>query len=236
MDEIAKLVNRSERKWGRKRWGRKWMRHQGQVGSCNCYAAILANMRIRDIKGLSFVDLSPEYMYCMINGGRDQGSMLDDGMEWMTENGTCPADMVPHQTWQQRELRPETHNEASRFRILEPYRVDSEMELASGLALGFVGVIAVHANNQFMQLDNDGVVASTDGPGNHAVGVDDVRIHSGELQFDMFNSWGTNYGQGGRGWVSWRRHLRTTSRYHAFYLIRSATDDPQGESAPSITA
>jgi len=219
---------------GRDRWGEDWIYNQGQVGSCNACAAVRALMRVRDAKGLERVDLSAEYVYSMINGGQDRGSMLDDGMDWITAKGTCQQSMVPHQTWQKGKLRPETHNEASRFLGRECYRVDTDLEMASGLALGFVGVIAVHASNAFMQVNNEGIVSSTDGPGNHAVGVDDVRIHNGEFQYDMFNSWGTNYGTNGRGWVSWARHLRTPSKWHAFYLIRGATDDPQGKQVPAM--
>ena len=97
-------------------------------------------------------------------------------------------------------------------------------------------MIAVHVAGSFSSVDSNGRVPATDGVGNHSVSVDDLREFNGELEFDMVNSWGRRFGQEGRGWVSWKRHLRTTSRNHAFYLIRSTIDDPQADNPPVIVS
>lgn len=214
-----------------------YIKSQGGRGSCNGYAGAKALERARVKRGLKHVPLSGEGLYAQINGQRDAGSMLDDGMKALVEKGVPPESMVPHQEYLWRNISAEARAAMPRFKALECYRVDTSDELESGLCAGFVGVIAVHANNAFNRLDGDARVSPTDGPGNHAVGVDDIRIHSnGEFEFDMFNSWGLRYGREGRGWVSWSRHLRTTSRYHAFYLIRSTNDDPQGDNPPEVAA
>ena len=215
--EIEDITNDPNRVWGRKRWGDAWIKNQGQVGSCNAYAGVCALERVRDKKGLDRVELSPEYVYCHINGGRDEGSMLDDGMHWLLENGTCPASYVQHQTWLKGELRPEAHGAAT-FQALEAYGADTVEELASGLASNFIGVIAVHATR-------DGF---TNGVGNHAVLVDDVRVRYGQYEFDMSNSWGLNWGDRGRQFLTWDQHLRETSKHHFFYLIRGASDGVGG--------
>ena len=229
IDEIARITTYPNRTPSRERFGRDWIYNQGNIGSCNGCAGAKALERARVMRGLERVKLSGEGLYAAINGGRDVGSMLDDGMHFMVDSGVPLESDVPAREYRKSRIKPEAYQRASRFKALEPYRVDTESQLASGLALGFVGVVAVHATQRFSQLDGDGVVASTDGPGNHAVGVDDVRVHDGELQFDMFNSWGTGYGQDGRGWLSWLRHFRTTHKYHAFYLIRSTIDDQEGD-------
>ena len=214
--------------------GVKWIWNQFDIGSCNGFAGAGALARSRVRRGLDYIKLSGESLYAQINGGKDQGSMLDDGMKALMKNGCAPADLVASKTYLWSKVSAEARAAMSRFKAFECYRVDTEDELLIGLASGFDGVIAVEANNQFMKVDADGRVSPTDGNGNHAVGVDDVRIFNGEVEFDMFNSWDLRYGVGGRGWVSWKRHLRTTSHKHAFYLIRSTLDDPKGENPPEL--
>ena len=214
--------------------GVKWIWSQGQVGSCNGYAGAGALCRARVSRGLEYVKMSGESLYAQINGDVDRGSMLDDGMQALMKNGCAPADLVKWQTYRWKDVSPAARESLSRFKALECYRVDTEDELLIGLASGYQGVIAVEANNSFMKVDSEGRVSPTDGWGNHAVGVDDARILNGEVEFDMFNSWDLRYGVQGRGWVSWKRHLRTTSTKHAFYLIRSTLDDPKGDNPPEL--
>ncbi len=214
----------------------QWIKSQGQRGSCNGYAGAKALERARVKRGLRHIPLSGEGLYAQINGGRDVGSMLDDGMKAITERGVPPESMVPHQEYLWKNISQEAREAMARFKAIECYRVDTADELESGLAAGFVGVVAVHATNAFTALDAEGRVYPTDGPGNHAVGVDDLRWSGTEFEFDMFNSWGLRYGQQGRGWISWSRHLRSPSRHHAFYLVRSTSDDPQGDNPPVAEA
>lgn len=214
--------------------GQEWIKNQRRRSSCNGFAGAKALERARVKRGEKHVALSGEGLYAQINRNLDQGSLLEDGMKKMQDFGIPPESMVPSEEFLWSKISDEAKQAAARFKALECYRVDTEEELASGLAAGFVGVVAVHANNDFMKLDSNGRVFPTDGPGNHAVGVDDVRLFGDEYEFDMFNSWGEQYGQGGRGWISWKRHLKTPVRYHAFYLIRSSIDDPQGTNPPKL--
>lgn len=209
-----------------------WIRNQGQRGSCNGYAGASALSRCRALRGQTPVILSGEFLYASINGGRDVGSMLADGMKSLMENGTCPEDLVPHEEYRFDRISEEAKKAAGNFKALECYRVDTEQELASGLALGFIGVVAVHVGRNFLP-DANGIVYESQGVGNHAVCVDGLRIVGGECQFDMPNSWGTSWGDNGRGFLTWRRHLASTSSRHAFYLIRSATDDPDSDNPPA---
>lgn len=227
-DQVAKQI--ATRKAARKRYGPNWIKNQGRRGSCNAYAAAAATERARDARRLPRVELGPEFLYAQINGGRDSGSHLDRGMKAMETIGCPPKEFVKYESYLKSQQSPEAVANAGRFRILEPYAINSEEELATALALGFPCVVACHVTNNWMKLDRNGVVLATDGPGNHAICVDDVRINSlGEYEFDHAGSWGTRYGQDGRGWTTWRRHYRTPSRYHQFYAIRSTIDDPQGD-------
>ena len=227
VEQISDILDEPTRKTKRELFRAEvHVNNQGSLGSCNGHAGASALSKARVLRGLPFVKLSGTGLYAQINDGKDQGSMLDDGMHAMSENGVPPWDLVPNDEYRWSKVSQEAKDACKDYKAFECYRVDNEMELATALALNYVCVIAVHANNAFMRLDGEGVVSSTDGPGNHAVQAIDVRVHKGELQFDMENSWGLTYGTQGRGWVSWKRHLRTTSQYHAFYAIRSTTDGP----------
>jgi len=205
---------------------REWIFNQGQIGSCNAAAAVLALEKIRHTLGRDRIKLSPEFLYGQINGGRDRGSMLDDGMKALMSIGSCPREMVPHQEYRKSRMRPECIVQAERFRAFECYRIDDEFGMATAAAMGFQIIVALHAGGAFSRLDRNGVAGVVSGGGNHAVHVDDVRIRDGRLEFDMVNSWSLRYGQDGRAWTAWG-HYAQTIRNHAFYAIRGAARDPE---------
>ena len=229
---IKELAASGSRRMGRKRFGPNYIRNQGSRGSCNGYAGAKATERARELRGADRMVLSGEDLYAQINGGQDRGSGLQNGMEALTRSGVAPESMVPHQEFRNSRISSEAKQSRSRFRIQEPLGVDTEQELASGLALGFVGVVAVHASNAWSRLDGNGVAGTSNGVGNHSVGVDDVTFISGTASFDMFNSWGTNWGTQGRCYLQWDRHFRKSINYHDFYLIPTTWDDPNEDNAP----
>ena len=229
-DGIEKILADPNRKTARERFPASWIKNQGRRGSCNAYAACAATERARAVRRLPRVELGPEFLYSQINGGSDRGSMLDAGMRSMITTGCPPKEFVTYESYRKSQQSPEAYANASRFRILEPYALNSDEELATAIALNFFCVVAVHVANPWFKLDSNGVVMPTDGPGNHAIAVDDVRINSrGEYEFDHPGSWATTYGDQGRGWITWNRHMRTTVRYHQFFAIRSTQDDPHGD-------
>lgn len=229
-DQIAKILADPNRRTARQRFPVSWIKNQGRRGSCNAYAACAAAERARDFRRLPRVVLGPEYLYAQINGGKDRGSQLDKGMRAMVSGGCPPKEFVRYESYLKSQQSPEAIANAPRFRILEPYAIHSAEELATALALNFPCVVACHVTDNWMKLDAQGVVYRTDGEGNHAICLDDLRINSrGEYEFDHAGSWSARYGQEGRGWTSWDKHYRTPSRYHQFYAVRSTIDDPQGD-------
>lgn len=225
--EIEKIVTAENRTPARERFpAQQWIRNQGGRGSCNGYAGAWALARARVMCGLPFEPLSGEYLYSLINGGRDSGSMLDDGMKAITEKGVARESLVRHESYLWNQMSEEARKDAPRFKAFECYQVNTALGLASGLASGFLGVVAVHASNAWGSLSN-GVSRRSLGPGNHAVVCQDVSVRSGKLFFDIANSWGKNWGEDGHTWNTWDEHLIEPNRNHANYLIRGVTDDPQ---------
>jgi hypothetical protein len=229
---IKELATSQSRSMGRNRFGSNWIRNQGSRGSCNGYAGAKCLERARVLRGLDWTPLSGEGLYAQINGGRDRGSGLQAGMEALVRNGVPPESMVPHEEYRWSRISREAKEACDRFKAQEPLGVDTWQELCSGLALGFVGVVAVHASNRWSRLDSNGIAGESHGVGNHSVIVDDVVYIEGEPFVDDPNSWGTNWGWEGRAYLSWDRHFARTINYHDFYLIPTTGDDPDEDNAP----
>jgi hypothetical protein len=232
-DAQVEAVARSGAARGRDRFDASFIKNQRSHGSCQGFASAAAVTRARIRRGLPRVDLSGAYAYSLVNGGRDRGSLLEDGLEACHTKGYATEATVGwDQIYRTSYDFKKADAEAARFRAFEVFAVRSERELLSAVASGFDVVVAVHADDKFMRLDARGVAGGGDGPGNHAVGVDGLWWADGIIVLDAFNSWGTSYGDAGRMGLVWSRHLAPTTKFHVFYCLRSALDDPQGDSPP----
>jgi hypothetical protein len=232
MPDIIDLAKRGGRTRGRERFPfAQYGSNQRSTNGCQGHASANAVTRARVRRHLDYVKLSGAYAYSLVNGGRDRGSMLEDGMV-ACEEGYATAETVP---WDK--IYPYLYNigkakeEAARLKAREVYAVRTEIGLFSALASGFDCVVAVHADNGFMSLDSRGVAQGGNGPGNHAVCCDDLW-YDGELIADMCNSWDTTYGDQGRAGLTWKRHLSKTTQFHVFYAMRGAIDDPEAIAPP----
>lgn len=227
MDDVVSAAKSGMHK-GKDRFDRTWVKNQRSHGSCNGFAgaSALSKARVRRLGAKYRVDLSGAYAYSLMNGGSDNGSTLDDGMAVVSDNGVCPETMAG---WDA--IYPNRYNKAkcdaaaAKYKGFECYAVRTEIELFSALVAGFDCVVAVHADNGFMRLDNRGVAQGGNGPGNHAVHADGVWW-DGELIADGQNSWDVTYGNAGRMGLTWSQHFSHTTRYHPFYAIRSTLDSP----------
>ena len=220
---------------GRSKFDSSWSKDQKSHGSCNGYAGAAALSRARVRRRLPRVDLSGAYLYSLINGGKDRGSLLNDGMNAIQQHGICTEATVGWDAIYPNRQPAGAAAEAKRFVAHECYGLHSEEELFSALMAGFDCVVAVDVDNSFMKLDGSGVAGGGRGPGNHAINLDGYKVLSdGTLAADNLGSWGVNVHDKGRCWLTWRRHFAQTVKKHGFYAIRSASDDPQGENPPDV--
>lgn len=210
---------------------REWVMDQKRHGSCNGFAGAgaLATSRVR--RGLEKVMLSGAYLYSLINRDADNGSLLNEGMAALQSHGCATAATVPWDDIYPRQQRPEAANEAKRFKAFECYKVGSQDGLWSALALGFDCVVAVHAGNNFMRVDGNGIAGTDRGPGNHAVRCDGLAWANGKPYGTGVNSWNFSYGKDGGALWGWE-HFTQTFGNHDFYAIRSTSDDPDAVNPP----
>lgn len=210
---------------GRKKFDESWVQNQRHYGSCNGFAGATALAKARVARGLKRVDLSGAYLYSLINGGVDRGSMLDDGMMAVQNRGVATKKTVPwNAIYPNQYDKAKADAEATKYKGWECYPVETLDGYWTALALGFIVVTAVHAGSRFMRVDGaEGVAGVDSGPGNHAVHADGL-VWVGELGATGENSWDVTYGKRGR-MILLEDHYTQPSRYHVSYAFRSTTED-----------
>lgn len=254
-EQIRAVLEDPGRKLSRGMYGPDWLLNQGGRSSCNLYACAGALMRARDRKGLDGkVKFAPEFGYAGINRGKDQGSMLDDGMKWMTEKGIPLLGTVPYESYTYQQMfggNMEAHRRASQeamqHRYFEAYCLPTNdlptlwRAMITAVLRNEQIVIAVHVGQQYMYTRaTTWATAGFDrGPGNHAVACDDAIAPKNwrniyDIKIDQYGSWGTDHGEKGRVLLT-PHHVQEPSRYHCFYAIRSATTNA-AEKCPTFRA
>lgn len=229
-DAIRKQIDSELWEFGQARFDRTWTTYQNGHGSCAGYAAASAVSKSRVMGGQTRIDLSGDYAYSHVNGGRDRGSALDRNMRSITKNGVATAATVPlGAIYRSKYDTRKADAEAKRFRAWDCFALSNQADLATALALRMVCVIAIHVGRRWRSFSGD-VLIGDDGPGNHSEHVDDIRYNAraGRFEFRKCTSHGRNYSDdGGYCWIHWG-HLETPNRYHKFYAVPAATQDPHG--------
>lgn len=239
VEDILEIIKNPKRRDSRKRWPTKRLINQGRRSSCNAYMAAAMWMRAHWLATGIWVEVSPEFMYMHINGGRDQGSMLDDGMVFMTDVGFCKKEidgdmLIPYQSYRKSDIGMEqmrfATQDAVNQRAGECYQMPNGTPEQCWAALlsclagrGVVG-LAVQVGNNYMR---SGEIAGFDrGPGNHAVCGDDIvaltRNPRGVEDFGIRSpqSWDKSFADG--GWTILKiEHIAQTCKYHGIYGLRS---------------
>jgi hypothetical protein len=221
--------------WGRRqKWaGPKYIRNQRHHGSCNGFSTAHMLSRMRELRGEPYVCLSGADAYSQMNGNRDRGSALIDGLRIVEANGIAPEEDVPWNMIYSSQIPSSAKAKRARFKGFTTYAVDEEAELATAMVLGRLGVVAVHVTGSFYRQDGNGVNLGVNGVGNHSTGCQDIRLQDdGTLNFDQPNSWDVTWCDGGYTWLTWRGQLQTTVRNHRFWILVSSTDDQSDGSTP----
>lgn len=172
------------------------VRDQDGIGSCNAHAIITALESCRRFAGLDTPLLSPGHLYGRINGGRDQGSTLEDGMAEIRDVGVCTAAKCPELEWRRR--TPESIDECKLYRMTEVWLCPTFDHLASAILSGYHCVIGIPWHDNF-EPDRDGWLPSSPRgrSGGHALCRDGLAQRGGQWGLDGPNSWGTRWGKDG---------------------------------------
>lgn len=234
ISSLISLVPRSQWKTQGRRavMGATFITNQKTHGSCVGYSAAQAMSRSRVIRGLPYARLSGAYIYSWINGGRDNGAMITDALAVLRDHGTCLESTVP---WDviYRSGTKVGDEEAKRFKSIGDYAITSNDQgsafdwIASAIMCGLIPQFAVEVGNNFERMDANGVLGFDSGYGNHSVHADDLIEINGKWYLDEPNTWGTGFGQEGRGLLS-EKHIQTIVDHGGedAYVHVDAIDDP----------
>lgn len=221
--DILKAITDPNRRVSRQVFGDDWILNQGSHGSCNGQAGAEGMSRAMLLRGLPKLLLSGAYLYSKINGGRDAGSVLEDGMRAIQQYGIAPLSLVDQNMIYPKQQPSNADAEAAKHKGLKCWAVKTKQGFRTAVAAGFPVIVAVQAGSNFQRLNSRGIAGVDAGGGNHAVLVDDVRIVGGTEVYDMPNSWGLRYGERGRAYLTWDSFAQTFNR-HVFYAIGSTED------------
>jgi len=210
--------------------------NQGKRSSCNAYMIfwILATMMWRQTGKKN--RLSPEWVYSLINGGKDQGSMLDKGMIQTFEHGMPTFNPSFYQRYNQSQFSMEEKrwatDSAEDHCFGECYKAPDEtfegmmMALYSCLADGGAVGMAVHVGKNYMK---SGEVAGFDrGPGNHAICGADLHLKTPnpksieDIEIVSPQSWGARFAKHGFTRIT-SKHCYEPGTVHAYYCVTAVS-------------
>ncbi len=222
--DIKRVITNTSRTPRRILFGTEWIQNQRSHGSCNGYGLSGGLGKSRYLRGIhDRLKLSGAFAYSQMNGGRDNGSALEDGLKVVEQKGTCPESLVPWNMIYPSQQPANAKTEALKHRGLDCYAAQTMQGFRTGIAAGFIGIIAVHAGSNFQRLNSNGIAGVDSGGGNHAIHCDDLIINNGTELFDACNSWGLQFGTEGRAYLH-QDSFRQTFGNHTFYLIASTEE------------
>lgn len=222
--EIKRVITDPNRVPSRTIFGSKWRQNQKSHGSCNGYAEAGGYGKARYKRGITDGKLfSGAFAYGLMNGGNDNGSALQDGLLHLQKDGIAEAEYADWDAIYPNRWKPGARENAAKHKGIVCYAAGTLQGLRTGLAKGFVAIVAVHAGGNFQRLNSNGIAGVDSGGGNHSVHVDDLCIVGGTEVFDMENSWGVGYGTDGRAYLTKDTFSQTFGR-HTFYLVGSTEE------------
>jgi hypothetical protein len=175
---------------------------QDGVGSCASEATSAAVMIVREIENLDAVLLNPWSLYKLVNGGRDQGSGIDENLEAIMATGILADEYFPRSKGWKATPPKGWEAEAAKFKGIEAFDVKTKAEFGSCICAGLPVVY--------------GVMWSSGG--GHA--ICGVEAYPDELVF--LNSWSKDFQDSGFGKMGWKQVMDGVKIFGA-WALRVAT-------------
>ncbi len=238
LESVGKaLVPRSE--WvpvdRRKTLDTRFITDQRSSSGCTGWSAAQAFSRLRVMRGMTFQRLSGAFIYALINGGHDNGSVIVDALGILERIGTCLESEFDFPHIMERDIPPAAKESAPRFMLSRGVTLDTFDEAVTALQMGFIPQYPIQVGRDFEQFDN-GVAGFSKGYGNHSVHADGVAQVGGKWVLDMPNTWGPNWGpfKNGRCYISEAAFAGQGGIDDSYVLIDAGYDpnDPNLPPAP----
>jgi hypothetical protein len=209
------------------------IKDQDGIGACNAFATVDTVETAYAINRIECPPLSTGYLYGNINGGRDQGSMLEDAIEWMQTHGTCKASTVGMLDWKKSQWPAGAAEEAKQYRVLEWWTCPTFEHVVSAILRGFavnIGVMWGNSDNP----DADGWLPdSVRGGGGHSIMRCSVEHRGGIWGVGGKNSWSEKWGK--KGWMTFSEKRLTAEQGNFGWFAVRAVTYPMDSGLPTIS-
>jgi C1A family cysteine protease len=216
------------------------VRSQGSQGSCNAWAFGYYYKTYQEWREhgwdvtLPEHQFSPSFIFNQVNGGIDGGVFISDVLKMLLDHGCatladCPYNAGDFLSWPS----DTAYSNAISFRCDSAkwiYCGDTAgiSALKSHIAGGDNAVLSVEIWDNFLYIDyfNNVYCVADIGPtfeyqGGHAVCIvgfdDDLMTNDGKGAFKFVNSWGTNWGDWGYGWISYEAVMNDLTSFSWVY-------------------
>ena len=167
---------------------------------------------------------SPSYIYNQLNGGKNDGVRMIDGLQLMTTNGVCKWSLMPYRPSDLTHQPKSSAISNGRRFVIDQYRrvIHTSLEdLKAHLAAGYPIPIGILADDSFKKHQGSGNWNGVTGKGyGHAViltGYDD-----GRQAFRVMNSHGKKWGDKGYFWMA---YSALASSLLEAYVVKDAVND-----------
>lgn len=199
-------------------------KNQNGVGQCNPTAGCLAMEHRRKLQGLHNVILSPADLYARINGGHDDGSLLEDALAELQTNGVGTS-ATCGDLWKNGYYKgPASAQERSRFRGDEVFHCPTFDHHFSAALQGFSLVSGVSWYDNYFP-DTDGWLPEPNGNyGGHAIFGYKPTARRGQYAIWHMQTWGPSYAPQTNGCFAIPED-RYDGSIGGCYAIRSVTDE-----------
>lgn len=220
------------------------IKDQDGKSACNAFDTIMLLEMERRRTGLKDVKLSPGDLYYRINGGRDQGSMLEDALETVIRDGVATAATVPELAVYKRDVNEAAaQQERPLYRMLEAWWCPTFPHAASAYMRGyFVSQGIMWYGNDNPDADGWIPVGGRGRAGGHAIAGCGLtaRMQGGKTVWGSrsANSWTPRWGRNGFFVIPEERANEGGNNF-GWWAIRSVTvpsDDPDMPPAPNLKA
>ena len=196
---------------------------QDGIGMCNASATAAAIEMMRSQIGLPYVSLSGGDLYRRICGGRDQGSMLEDGIREAMANGVAETNVVPYLDW--RGAPAGWKESAKKHMVLEASLCPTFDHVASALLHGYPVIMGMMWSNND-NVDGDGWLPErAGGGGGHALCSYWLAERNGKFGAVTRNSWKESWGRNGICVIPESRFGRQVTGNWAVRVVSQADSD-----------
>lgn len=203
--------------------------NQGSTNSCNGHAWCTAFSRAWVMSGQKLEDFSPFWLYGLVNGGRDQGSALEDGAEAVLKYGFARIADIPQGAMYASQFPRQAYEQAALRKGLNIWQMLSLDELRTAITLGFACIGGIPVDTSTIgNLDEEWVPPVPRRiVGYHAIEFHGLKYSTKHKEFlpQSQNSWG-QWGRNGKFRLT-RQHFDPRFR---FFAIRAVADNPNDTS------